>query len=365
MEEHAPDPDGFASSSAQEPVEPETTLCRACGLALAKEELACPSCHQLVHSDRLKELAASAESAAASGDLSHAMAHWRAALELLPHASKQYEVIVKRMDKLRGELDRRPTGAASTDARPSGRSDPPSWVKRAGPLGVLAMLVWKLKLVVAFVLSQGKLLVLGLTKGTTLLSMLLYFGVYWRTYGWVFALGLVASIYVHEMGHIAALRRYGIAATAPMFIPGLGALVRLKQHPIDPIEDARVGLAGPLWGLGAAALAYVLSLIFESGPLAAIAHSAAWLNLFNLVPVWQLDGSRGFASLTKRDRGFAVAAISLAWFLSRESLLLIILIAAIIRAFSPKVPNRRDPVALGQYVFLVASLTMLATISAP
>ena len=74
------------------------------------------------------------------------------------------------------------------------------------------MLAWK-----------AKALLLGLTKGTTLLTMLLSLGVYWSMWGWPLRLGLVLSIYVHEMGHVIALARYGFRATAPMFIPGLGA----------------------------------------------------------------------------------------------------------------------------------------------
>src|SRR5439155_143942 len=82
---------------------------------------------------------------------------------------------------------------------------------------------------------------LGLTKASTLFTMLLSAGVYWAAWGWKFALGVVLSIYVHEMGHVQALQRYGIKATAPMFIPGVGAVVRLKQYPASP-RDARVGL---------------------------------------------------------------------------------------------------------------------------
>ena len=62
----------------------------------------------------------------------------------------------------------------------------------------------------------------------------------------VLALGLVLSIYVHEMGHVIALRRYGFKADAPMFIPGLGAIIRLRQHVVDPRADAQIGLAGPI-----------------------------------------------------------------------------------------------------------------------
>ena len=75
-----------------------------------------------------------------------------------------------------------------------------------------------------FLLTKGKLLLFGLSKGTTFLSMLAALGVYWTLWGWKFALGFVLSIYVHEMGHVAAMKRFGLAATAPMFIPGFGAL---------------------------------------------------------------------------------------------------------------------------------------------
>src|SRR2546422_5007806 len=68
-----------------------------------------------------------------------------------------------------------------------------------------------------------------------------------------------------------------------MFIPGVGAVVRLKQYPASPREDARVGLAGPLWGLGATAAAYAAYLGTGGGIWAAIAHFGAWVNLFNLV----------------------------------------------------------------------------------
>ena len=82
--------------------------------------------------------------------------------------------------------------------------------------------------------------------------MLAAFGVYWTVFGGWFALGLVLSIYIHEMGHVATLMRYGVRASAPLFLPGLGAVIRLNQAFTDPRQDARVGLAGPIWGTGAA-----------------------------------------------------------------------------------------------------------------
>jgi Zn-dependent protease len=109
----------------------------------------------------------------------------------------------------------------------------------------------------AHVLGKLKFLLIGLTKASTFISMFAFFGVYWSAYGWPLALGLVLSIYIHEMGHVAMLRGLGIDAGAPMFIPGVGAVVMLKQHVQDPLTDAKIGLAGPVWGLGAAIVALV------------------------------------------------------------------------------------------------------------
>src|SRR5256714_11336580 len=104
------------------------------------------------------------------------------------------------------------------------------------------------------------------------------------------------------MGHVQALQRYGIKAAAPMFIPGVGAVVRLKQYPADRREDARVGLAGPIWGPGAAAVGFG----GNRGPghrmLGAIAHFGAWTNLFHLLPVRRLDLVGGVPALTTPPR---------------------------------------------------------------
>ena len=70
--------------------------------------------------------------------------------------------------------------------------------------------------------------------------MLASLGVYWTLYGWPLALGLVLSIYVHEMGHVAMIRRYGSAASAPMFIPGFGAFIQLRAMNLPPVPDSRM-----------------------------------------------------------------------------------------------------------------------------
>jgi Zn-dependent protease len=312
-----------------------------------------------VHADTLKRLAEEAERATTGGDLRAARDAWRQAYELLPRGSRQAEVISGKIAEISGRLEAEGPARASENL--------PSWAKRAGPLGAVGLVLWKLKFLVLAALGKGKLLLLGLTKSTTLLTMLLSMGVYWTAWGWRFALGLVLSMYVHEMGHVAALQRYGIKATAPMFIPGFGAMVRLNQYPANPAEDARVGLAGPLWGLGAAVVAYGVFLATASPFWAAIARAGAWLNLFNLLPIWQLDGGRGFSALSSGQRFVLVAAIGAAWFGTGEGLLVLLGMVAAARAFGVGGRGAVEPDqgVLAQFLVLLFALSALAVIPVP
>jgi Zn-dependent protease len=327
--------------------------CDGCGTEVAGSLVACPACHRLVHAGRLKELAAEATAAAERQDVIAELTAWRASLDLLPEGSRQYTTIAARV----AELSRTSDVTQARDHHPSGRW---KWLAALGPIGLL---LWKFKFLIVAVASKGKLLVLGLTKASTFTSMLLAFGVYWTQWGMWFAAGLVVSIYIHEMGHVAALRRYGIAASAPMFIPGLGAFIRMKQRPVDPREDARIGLAGPMWGLGATLVAYGAA-IAGGGPLwMAIAHISAWINLFNLLPVWQLDGGRGFAALSREQRWAATAAIGAGWFICGDGLLLLLLIVAFVRAAASEAPAAPDNGALAQYASLVLVLSLLVRVA--
>jgi Zn-dependent protease len=326
-----------------------------CGTELAPAILSCPSCRRLVHADTLARLATEADASTRAGNASAALGLWRQALELLPPASEQSRTIGARVVELSRSVDE---GPAAPEPRPS-------WAKVGGALGVAAVLLWKLKFVVVFALTKLKFLALGFTKAGTAFSMVLSLGVYWAAWGWRFALGVILTMYVHEMGHVASLRRYGIAASAPMFVPGLGAFVRLKQTLQSPREDARVGLAGPIWGLGATVATYALHAALGWPVLAGIARFSAWLNLFNLLPVWQLDGGRGFAALSRNQRWGVAAACGGAYWLTKEGLLVLLLLAAAGRAWKGNAPAEPDAVVFVQFVGLIVSLALLATIHVP
>lgn len=330
-------------------------LCERCGVPCAKGLLSCPACGALVHRARLESLRAQAEGAEEAGDKAASLTAWRDALELLPVGSQQRVQV--------GDHIRRLSASVGEGASP--KDEKKGMPRLLGALGSAGLLIWKGKWLLGLLLGKGKLLLLGLTKGQTLLTMLLSVGVYWAIWGWPFALGVVLCIYVHEMGHVASLRRYGVRASAPMFIPGIGAYVRLEQKLASTKEDARVGLAGPWWGLGASAASFAIYYATGEAIFAAIARFSAWINLFNLMPIWQLDGGRGFAALSRAQRWACVAALGTAALWVHDGLLILILIVAAGRAAFSKPSEEDDRSAMWQYIALVGMLAALSAIHVP
>jgi Zn-dependent protease len=309
--------------------------CADCGTDVAPALLACPRCHRLVHGERLRELVAAAEDATRREAWSEALAAWRDAASLLPAGSRQRAIVEERIAGLSQRVD---AGAPPAQKPRNVRG----WIVAGGLLA----------------LGKAKFLFAGLTKAGTIVSMLLAFGVYWTAWGWRFAAGFTASIFVHEMGHVAALARYGVRATMPMFIPGVGAVVRFQQG-MAPTEESRVALAGPLWGLGAALVALAAAVATGSRLAAAVAHTGAWVNLFNLVPIVPLDGGRGFRALDRLQRLGTLPVLAGVWWVTGDGLLVLALIVAVARAFEPGATTG-DARAFMQYTGLVVALSIVA-----
>jgi len=174
----------------------------------------------------------------------------------------------------------------------SGRGD---WRERAkrfgGPIvAVLVLLATKLK---AILLLLPKLKIL-----TTSATMLVSIAAYALIWGWSFAVGFVLLLLVHEMGHVIQLRREGIEASAPMFIPFLGAVVAAKSLGDDAAAEARVGLAGPVLGTIGTLIPLVLWLATGAEFWQALTYVGFFINLLNLLPVLPLDGGRAMAALS-------------------------------------------------------------------
>jgi Zn-dependent protease len=197
-----------------------------------------------------------------------------------------------------------------------------SWLREklsaAGALivGILA----KLK---AILLLLPKIKILA-TAATALVSI----GAYSLIWGWQFAAGFVVLIFIHEIGHVIALRREGIKASAPMFVPFLGAVITARSLGDNALAEARVGLAGPILGsIGSAAVA-VIGLVTHTGLLEALGYIGFFLNLFNLLPVVPLDGGRAMAAMAPWMWFLGFGAMVLLDFVAPNPILLIITLVA-------------------------------------
>src|SRR5215212_2262839 len=149
---------------------------------------------------------------------------------------------------------------------------------------------------VAFIVKFGAV-IFKLKIFTVAGSMIVSVGAYALLGGWWFGLGLVLLIFVHEMGHVLELRRQGVPASAPLFIPFMGAVVGMKQMPKNAWKEAQVALAGPLLGTLGAAAVWAYGSWTDSNFWIAMAFVGFFINLFNLLPIVPLDGGRAVAAL--------------------------------------------------------------------
>jgi Zn-dependent protease len=162
------------------------------------------------------------------------------------------------------------------------------------------------------------------TFGTMFVSLAAY-ALLW---GWEFAAGFIALLFVHEMGHVIQLRREGLKASAPMFIPFMGAVISARSLGDNALAEARIGLAGPILGSLGGVVCVAIWHATGNDLFRALAYFAFFLNLFNLLPVVPLDGGRAMAAMAPWMwfLGFA-ALIPLVFVLNSPILFIIILFA--------------------------------------
>lgn len=290
----------------------------------------CPNCRRFTYAQQLEEIATRARQFTAIGQLEAARDQWVAALRLLPPESNQYRAVQREIEKLNARLSPRPK---ATD-----------WKKRLGPLGVLIAALIKFKTAILLLLTKGKFLI----------SILAFVGLYWAMFGWWFAVGLAGSVLIHEMGHYIMVRRFGFSAELPMFIPGFGAYVKWNGGNVDPGIRAQISLAGPLFGFLSGLVAYGLFLSTHQMVWLGVAQFAGWLNLLNLIPVSIFDGGSAMSALGRQAR-FAVLLVSLAgWGIFHETVFLFVAIGAGYRIFKRDFPaESRQGIA---YYFIAVAL---------
>lgn len=204
-------------------------------------------------------------------------------------------------------------------------------VKGKGAGGIAALLLGVLAkgkglLVALKALPFAKLL---LTGGSMAASVALYA----LNGGWAFAFGLVLMIFVHEMGHGLAMRRSGIEAGWPVFVPFFGAMIAMKGRPSHPRVEAEVAFAGPLAGTAIALVSALLGLLLHSTFFVRLAYVGFFLNLFNLTPLGFLDGGRIARVLSRKASVVGAVVMGGLCLLSPSPQLIVIAAMGLMHAF--------------------------------
>ena len=307
-----------------------TRICKRCSHELDPGALECEQCLTLVHGDILERLAGEANALEARGELLAARDLWLRAVPLLPQESAKGKWVRERIRTLE---------EAATALE--GREKKKRWAGKLAPLGGIGLILAKL------------------LKFKFLFSLVAFMGFYWSIWGAKFGIGFAVLILIHEMGHFIDIKRRGLPAEMPVFLPGLGAYVKWQALGVSQATRAAVSLAGPLAGWFAAAVCAMI--FYQSGDRlwAALAFSGAWLNVINLTPVWMLDGGQAAFALSKLER-LVVLAISVAiWFASKQNVFLLVALGATWRLFTKDAPPRSDP---GITAYFIAVLLGLAVV---
>jgi Zn-dependent protease len=310
------------------------SICRHCGQPLAADSLACTHCRALVHSDQLDRLSVEARQLEAQRRLHEARELWVQARLLLPPFSKQSDWIKHHI----AELERA--------AEEAGIPEPENkWAQRLGPVGPIAIL-----------LAKSKALLAAVFKLKFLLSFAAFMGIYWSLYGPTFGVGFAVLILIHELGHLIDIKRRGLPADMPVFLPGLGAYVRWQALGVPLQTRAAIALAGPFAGLLATIACLMIWQNTGEPVWGALARASAWLNILNLIPVWVLDGGQAAAALSKAQRLILLSAALGLWLLLGQNLFFLVAAGAACRLFTKDFPAEPSRYTTFYFVAVMAFL---------
>lgn len=317
--------------------------CATCAGELQSDALACPRCHTLVHSDQLERISADANDLESKSQFRAARDRWIEALALLPQDAQQAAWIRTHAKEL---LNR------ALDAEAPQSQNQNKWAKRLGPLGPVAVL-----------LAKAKGLLLALFKLKFLLSFAAFIGVYWALWGPKFGIGFAVLILIHEMGHFVDVKRRGLPAEMPVFLPGLGAYVRWKALGVSEKVRAEISLAGPLAGWIASVIC--VAIWWKTGmPLwAGLARIGAWLNILNLIPVWVLDGGSAATALGRLERVLLLMASLALWLILGENVFFLVAAGATYRLFTKDVPENPSRSVAAYYLVVLVLLAVILRVT--
>jgi Zn-dependent protease len=278
----------------------------------------------------MEQLAAHARSLEAHGDFQEAREKWLACLPLLPAKSVQAEWIRNHVH----ELEAGPSPQSSHPAS----STTPQWAKKLGPVGPILLALWKLKF---------------------LWSFAAFLGLYWQLWGAAFGIGFAVLILIHEMGHFIDIKRRGLPADMPMFLPGFGAYVKWNALGVSLEARSAVSLAGPFAGALAAGVCYLLWHQTGYGLWAALARTGAWFNALNLIPLWIFDGSNATNALSKLERAMVLLVSAALGYALGEWVFGLVAAGMGIRLFTRDAPEEPSNPITAYFLAVITSLAMI------
>ena len=215
-----------------------------------------------------------------------------------------------------GAPSRQNTGAVPLETTPMG--------KRLGPLGPIALALLKFK---------------------SLFSFVAFFGFYWTLWGAEFGIGFAVLILIHEMGHFIDIKRRGLPADMPMFLPGFGSVCEVERAGClagDPLSG-QPGRAMCRRACGGRLLSVVapdwLWIVGSAGA------NGAWFNALNLIPLWIFDGSSASNALSKLERAVVLVVTAALGYALGEWVFALVAAGMGIRLFTrdaPEEPKQYD-----------------------
>lgn len=245
-----------------------TGICPHCGNPLHSGSLQCPVCGEFSNRAALERLSTEALAAEPTDPL-RAAAIWQQCLSLIPQTAPQYDQIRGRIAALSQ------SGGRGFSVQRQPRQNDPLPLAIAKTIGSMIISI----IVYALYIQHG-------SEGNF-------------HYALLFSVGLMLLILIHEMGHVVAMRWYGLRAGPPIFIPFVGALINLRESPKNALEEAVVGIAGPVAGTFASSLCLLWWFAHRHQPIFLSLASVGFLiNLFNMLPVPPLDGGRVTAAVS-------------------------------------------------------------------
>ena len=173
-------------------------------------------------------------------------------------------------------------------------------------------------------------------------------------------------ILVHELGHALVLKREGIGAGLPVFIPFMGAVISMRGLPRNAWIEAKVAFGGPLLGTLGSLCVLGMGLYSQEPLFFALAKTGFLINLFNMMPVSPMDGGRILGAVSKWFLiiGLGIGAALNIFYLKSPLLYMMLLLGCLQawRTFKDPVPGYYEIPTVQRLTTGLAYLALLASL---